>query len=55
QSILKMKFLFAVFIISTFVFSGHAASYWTGWLDRDNPSVTGDWETYRAFVFSDKK
>ncbi|CAB4026002.1 Hypothetical predicted protein, partial [Paramuricea clavata] len=27
----------------------HAASYWTGWLDRDNPSGTGDWETYRSF------
>ncbi|CAB3993174.1 Hypothetical predicted protein [Paramuricea clavata] len=47
--ILKMKFLFATFIISTLVFSGHAASYWTHWLDRDNPSGTGDWETYSSF------
>jgi hypothetical protein len=29
---------------------GHAASYWTSWLDRDNPSGTGDWETYGSFT-----
>jgi hypothetical protein len=29
---------------------GHAAAYWTRWLDRDDPSGTGDQETYRSFT-----
>ena len=44
-----MKFLFAVFIISSLVFTSTADVYWTKWLDRDDPSGTGDWEQYSTF------
>ncbi|XP_028409446.1 cartilage intermediate layer protein 2-like [Dendronephthya gigantea] len=44
-----MKFLLSFVIFYTLAVSAHAAVYWTGWLDRDNPSGTGDWETYNSF------
>ncbi|XP_028409461.1 uncharacterized protein LOC114532068 [Dendronephthya gigantea] len=44
-----MKFLISFVIFYTFAVSAHAAVYWTRWLDRDNPSGTGDWETYSSF------
>ena len=33
-----------------YTYTGTTQTYcWTKWLDRDNPSATGDWETLRDF------
>ena len=43
-----------MFLENSFVFIlGIDTTYWTPWLDRDNPSGLGDYELYEAFVNTD--
>ncbi|XP_028416210.1 uncharacterized protein LOC114540129 [Dendronephthya gigantea] len=45
-----MKIIFEVIILTSFAVSARADSYWTSWLDRDDPSASGDWELYHSFA-----
>ncbi|XP_028409464.1 cartilage intermediate layer protein 1-like [Dendronephthya gigantea] len=41
-----MKLIFGIIFLLTFALSAHSFAYWTPWLDRDNPSGSGDYELY---------
>lgn len=47
----KMHATVQILFICALAVSCHCETYcWTKWLDRDNPSVTGDWETLGDFT-----